>query len=130
MIGVINPNSTQTLAAQLLEAGKADYEQAPDGSVPSESVPPSGHHRPTLSTAAIVGIVLGSVSVLVLCVAVVFYFVRKASNEPDQVPIAPMQQGPLYSDVGVYSPTAASLSGYMSPIIPASPPVYNFAPHM
>ncbi|KAI4689436.1 uncharacterized protein J4E88_002788 [Alternaria novae-zelandiae] len=96
MVGVINPNSTQTLASQVQAAAAADFQLAPGEPVPGEATstlsnaptstgapPPSnggghgGGH--SLSTGAIVGIVLGGVAFLAICAALFFFVGRSKS---------------------------------------------------
>jgi len=96
MVGVINPNSTQTLASQVQAAAAADFQLAPGEPVPGEATstlsnaptstgapPPSngeshgGGH--SLSTGAIVGIVIGGVAFLAICAALFFFVGRSKS---------------------------------------------------
>ncbi|KAH7117998.1 hypothetical protein B0J11DRAFT_592558 [Dendryphion nanum] len=96
MVGVINPNETQTLARQILAARNADFEVEPGGKIPSEgtaslkvpgatgSSAPSGqtHGGHKLAAGAIAGIVVGAVMFLVICAALFFYVGRwKSLNE-------------------------------------------------
>lgn len=91
MVGVINPNNTQTLAEQVKAAVKADYQVAPGDPVPKEassssiSTPTASlqsdlasaeEQSQTLSTGAIAGITVGGILFLVLCAGVLFYFTR------------------------------------------------------
>ncbi|RMZ67727.1 extracellular serine-rich [Pyrenophora seminiperda CCB06] len=93
MVGVINPNATQTLHDQQLAAARADYQLAPGDPVPNEasstsvSTPSassqgdlSSNNEPSskLSTAAIVGITVGVILFLTLCAGLLFFLVRKA----------------------------------------------------
>ncbi|KAF9728501.1 extracellular serine-rich protein [Paraphaeosphaeria minitans] len=93
MVGAINPNSTQTLDAQIRAAEKADFQVAPGEAVPKEAsstlLAPSttsspqvsasaNHHHAGLSVAAIVGIVFGGIAFIAFCAAVLFYVARKA----------------------------------------------------
>ncbi|KAL5411979.1 hypothetical protein PMIN04_010031, partial [Paraphaeosphaeria minitans] len=69
MVGGINPNSTQTLDAQIRAAERADFQQAS----------PLASHRPAeMPVAAIVGIVFGGIAFIAFCAAVLFYLARKA----------------------------------------------------
>jgi hypothetical protein len=93
MVGVINPNSTQTLASQIEAAKNADFMVAPGDKIPSEAsstlhvpsataqpptAPASDHHH-TLSGGAIAGIVVGGVAFLVICAALFFFIGRTKS---------------------------------------------------
>ncbi|KAJ5047740.1 hypothetical protein J3E72DRAFT_204375 [Bipolaris maydis] len=93
MIGVINPNATQTLHDQQLAAARADYQLAPGDPVPNEasstfvSSPTASSQAelvsvnkpsPKLSTAAIAGITVGVVVFLTLCAGLLFFLIRKA----------------------------------------------------
>jgi hypothetical protein len=96
MVGVINPNTTQTLDKQKDSARSADYMVAPGEKVPGEgsstlSVPsgvatatsapssPSEHRSHGLSGGAIAGIVVGAVSFLIICAALFFFMGRTKS---------------------------------------------------
>jgi hypothetical protein len=91
MVGVINPNNTQTLAEQVKAAVKADYQVAPGDPVPNEasstsiSTPTASsrsdlatakEQSATLSTGAIAGITVGGILFLVLCAGVLFCLIR------------------------------------------------------
>ena len=93
MVGVINPNATQTLHEQVLAAARADYQLAPGDPVPNEASstvasPPAASSQgdiasadqssPALSTAAIAGITVGVILFLALCAGLVYFFARKA----------------------------------------------------
>ena len=93
MVGVINPNETQTLHDQVLAAARADYQLAPGDPVPNEASstfvsPPTVSSQadlvsaneppPKLSTAGIAGIAVGAILFLVLCAGVLFFLTRKA----------------------------------------------------
>lgn len=93
MVGVINPNATQTLHEQVLAAARADYQLAPGDPVPNEASstvasPPAASSQgdiasadqssPALSTAAIAGITVGVILFLALCAGLVCFFARKA----------------------------------------------------
>ncbi|KAH6650823.1 hypothetical protein F5144DRAFT_61520 [Chaetomium tenue] len=93
MVGVINPNSTQTLARQLEYAGNATYQLMPGEPFPSETpVPtptPGGGPPPAdgdnggggggggLSGGAIAGIAIGGAAVLILGAALVYLCGRR-----------------------------------------------------
>lgn len=97
MVGVINPNATQTLSAQKLAAKNADWKLVPGDPIPEEgrsslSIPsstptvtatvtpsPAVHHSGGLSGGAIAGIVVGSVAFLISCAALFFYVGRSKS---------------------------------------------------
>ncbi|KAF2640894.1 hypothetical protein P280DRAFT_518237 [Massarina eburnea CBS 473.64] len=94
MIGVINPNSTQTLSAQSALAGQSSFIVKPGDPVPDEAysslpnAPTSSstststtHDQTTLSPGIIAGIVVGAVAFLVLCAALFFYVGRVKSLE-------------------------------------------------
>lgn len=84
MIGVINPNSTQTLDAQMLAAARADFQVAPGEPIPKEGSGASavtGHHLIKLSTGDIIGIVVGSVALLIFCMWLLWRIVRHRSRE-------------------------------------------------
>jgi len=92
MVGVINPNSTHTLARQVESAKNADFEVAPGGKIPSEgttslnapestgSTLPGKAHGSTgrhLSVGAIVGIVVSGFCFLLVCAAMFFFMGKK-----------------------------------------------------
>ncbi|CAN9354953.1 unnamed protein product [Alternaria sp. RS040] len=95
MVGVINPNSTQTLASQVHAAAAADFQVAPGEPIPAEATstlsnaptstgtttPISGGNGGghTLSTGAIVGIAVGGVAFLAICAALFFFVGRSKS---------------------------------------------------
>ncbi|KAF2118871.1 hypothetical protein BDV96DRAFT_596685 [Lophiotrema nucula] len=96
MVGVINPNATQTLNAQKAAAKNAKFMVAPGDDFPSEasstlafttgvatgqatSAPASSHHGTHLSGGAIAGIVVGAVAFLVICAALFFFVGRTKS---------------------------------------------------
>lgn len=91
MVGAINPNSTQTLAAQIQAAKDADFQLAVGDPVPKEAsstilngptaaathaASSGGSH---LSGGAIAGIVVGAVAFLVCCAALFFFVGRSKS---------------------------------------------------
>lgn len=92
MVGAINPNSTQTLAAQIQAARDADFQLAVGDTVPKEAsstihngptstsvASPSSSGGTHLSGGAIAGIVVGAVAFLVICAALFFYVGRSKS---------------------------------------------------
>lgn len=83
MIGVINPNSTQTLDAQMVAAARADFQVAPGEPIPKEgSETPSStkQHLTKLSTGEIIGIVIGSIALLIFCMWLLWYVLRHRSR--------------------------------------------------
>ncbi|KAF2016573.1 hypothetical protein BU24DRAFT_481210 [Aaosphaeria arxii CBS 175.79] len=93
MVGVINPNGTQTLAAQIKAAADADFMVRPNEDIPREGTvslhtpgetgtPNSNHEQPhghKLSGGAIAGIAVGGVVFLVVAAAL-FFFVGRAKS--------------------------------------------------
>jgi hypothetical protein len=95
MVGVINPNEEQTLAAQILSARNSDYQLSPGEKIPSEGgsstsavssptaapthPPASSHSSHKLSAGAIAGIVVGAVVAIAICAALFFYVGRTKS---------------------------------------------------
>lgn len=91
MVGVINPNSTQTLEKQLEYANDATYQLMPGEPFPSETpvpTPTPGAGPPDedndsngggsgLSTGAIAGIAIGGAAVLILGAVVVYLCGRR-----------------------------------------------------
>jgi hypothetical protein len=129
MVGVINPNDTQTLHEQVLAAAKADFQVAPGQSIPQEAsstlpnVPAASsqeistlpiQHPSRLSTAAIIGIVFGSISLIALVAGILFLIARKARAK---LPVATKEPTPGASVAGpVMSPL--SLNPYASGLQP------------
>lgn len=90
MVGVINPNSTQTLAIQQAFAQNATIAISPGENSPAEGPSPSStssitstatasptsapasHSHPALTSSAIAGIAIGGAAVLLLLAAVVY----------------------------------------------------------
>jgi hypothetical protein len=123
MVGVINPNDTQTLHEQVLAAAKADFQVAPGEPVPQEasstlpnapaassqkaSTVPS-QHSPRLTTAAIIGIVCGGVVLIALVAGILFLLARRAR--------AKLQVDPI-----VTTHTTSSAGPGQPPISPLSP---------
>lgn len=96
MVGVINPNDTQTLDAQIKAAETADFQVAPGEPIPAEasstlvnaptvtatatSTPAASNNSShKLSGGAIAGIVVGSVAFLIVCAALFFFIGRSKS---------------------------------------------------
>lgn len=79
MIGVINPNSTETLDLQEQYAINATQQIAPGEPFPSETLPAAtnDHDHHGLSAGAIAGIAIGGAAVLVLAGALVFLCGRR-----------------------------------------------------
>lgn len=124
MVGVINPNDTQTLDKQIQAASEASYQLKPGDPVPAEgsssltmttsptSTPTSTpnntvtSHPHTLSGGAIAGIVVGAVAFLVICAALFFFVgraksLKEALNRNDATVAKSMPQ-----DGGAYAPTS------------------------
>ena len=132
MVGVINPNSSVSLANQYQAAVAAPYELAPGQPFPAEgsgsptSAPSSPAASATnsaassssshLSGGAIAGIVVGVIFVLLLAAAL-FYFVGRSKTYRDILggkgSSAPGGQGSQMGDLGPWSP-----AGPMSPALP------------
>jgi hypothetical protein len=83
MVGVINPNSTQTLAGQILAAKNAKSERAPGEQAPTAetSATPTPHvgSHGALTTGMIIGIVIGIVALVGVCAALCFFIGRHKS---------------------------------------------------
>jgi hypothetical protein len=92
MVGVINPNDTQTLQKQIDSASAASYQVKPGDPVPAEgtaslhasataapTAAPSSHGSHSLSSGAIAGIAVGGVAFLAICAALFFYVGRTKS---------------------------------------------------
>lgn len=94
MIGVINPNSTQTYDIQLAYADNATYQMTPGEAFPSETASSSSasstsgastasssdsHH--SLGAGAIAGIAIGGAAVLVLAVALIYLCGRRGGMD-------------------------------------------------
>jgi hypothetical protein len=90
MVGVVNPNSTQTLAAQIEAAKSADYGVAPGEPVPGEATSTGATSTPTSSSSAggpsdgqvvgmIVGVCVGIAAFVALVGALCFFVWRSKS---------------------------------------------------
>lgn len=138
MIGVINPNTTQNIDAQIKAVGKSTYQVAPGEPIPKEasssltnaneptgSAAPgnsgdSGHH---LSGGAIAGIVVGGIAFLAICAALFFYVGRaKSLKEVVKRNSMPMDARGSYGPASPYPP---SVSPY-----PGSPGFAPYSPNM
>jgi hypothetical protein len=144
MVGVINPNTTQTLASQVQAAAAADFQVAPGDPIPNEatstlaspsytsaptsSARPGGGGSHTLSTGAIVGIVIGGVAFLAICAALFFFVGRskslkeviKRQDATNANPHMSQHGGSGYGQGGItssghMSPTPGSDYGFSSP---------------
>jgi hypothetical protein len=122
MVGVINPNETQTLHEQVLAAARADFQLAPGDPVPNEAsstvasptaassagdVGSADRSPPALSTAAIVGITIGAILFLALCAGLLFFLLHKARPERQMTVAEPAQNRPIQPYVDpLVSPTS------------------------
>ena len=94
MVGVINPNDTQTLDKQIAAAKDAAFQVRPGDPIPAEgtaslhasatssptgSPPSNGSHGHSLSGGAIAGIAIGGIAFLAMCAALFFYVGRTKS---------------------------------------------------
>lgn len=138
MVGVINPNSTQTLDAQIKAIEKSTFQVAPGEEIPKEgtssltnthgptaaaapgNTSSQGHH--SLGAGAIAGIVVGAVAFLVICAALFFYVGRaKSLKEMINRKDATVSKPPLPVDAHTsYGPVDAH-SSYGGPSYPGSP---------
>jgi hypothetical protein len=134
MVGVINPNETQTLDAQIQSAKDADFMLAPGEDIPTEaSSTLSGTTTPTstpsasstpahsggsskLSGGAIAGIVVGAVAFLAICAAL-FFFVGRTKS---------LKEVLERKDATVNRPETGDMTHTMSPGYSAATP---FSPH-
>jgi hypothetical protein len=142
MVGVINPNSTETLDAQISAAAAADFMVEPGDPIPNEatstlaspsstsaptssasSAPSSGRGSHTLSTGAIVGIAIGGVAFLIICAALFFFVGRskslkeviKRQDATNTNPHMSQYGGSNYGHGGLASPGFTPSAGHMSP---------------
>lgn len=158
MVGVINPNSTQTLAAQVQAAAQADFQIAPGQPIPAEasstlsspatSTPTStsashggggGGGGHTLSTGAIVGIAVGGAAFIALCAALFFFVGRSktlketltrhnATNNPHD-PHMSQHYNTNYGDGGLASPGFQQAPGHHADYGFGSPPPPQYGQH-
>lgn len=94
MIGVINPNSTETYDIQLSYADNATYQMTPGQAFPTEtasssstgststgSTTPSSDSHHSLSAGAIAGIAIGGAAVIVLAAALLYLCGRRGGMD-------------------------------------------------
>lgn len=94
MVGVINPNSTQTYAKQLESAENAAYQMTPgeafpsetassssSSSTPADSSNASSHSHPSLSPGAIAGISIGGAAVVILGAVLLYLCGRRGGKD-------------------------------------------------
>lgn len=133
MVGVINPNSTQTLDMQMKAAEKATIMVVPGDPVPKEgsttsllpgatnsptsSPTPSDHH--TLSRNATIGIAVGGVIFVAICAAL-FYFVGRAKS---------LKESMNRRDATVSKPSGQEYTGIPGSI-PNSPGYSQYSPNL
>ena len=137
MVGVINPNGTQTLAEQVKAAVKADYQVTPGEPVPNEASSasistqtaslhsdPASVEEPsqTLSTGAIAGITVGGILFLVLCAGILFYFTR---NWPRSERKASAEGQTTYWQFPQNIPCETQQQSVRSPVSPMGPSGYR-----
>ncbi|KAH8727421.1 hypothetical protein GQ44DRAFT_788927 [Phaeosphaeriaceae sp. PMI808] len=141
MVGAINPNSTQTLDAQIRAVAKAEFQLAPGESVPKEAsstlvVAPAAtsreastsvnHHPPRLSTATIVGIVFGGIAFITLCAIILVYVARKTRTGHKKAPTEPM---PNTASICPTSPGVGDCPPPFSPCTSILPNGYPYSLH-
>lgn len=133
MVGVVNPSSTQTLAAQVEAAKSADFAVAPGEPVPGEGTP-SGVNGATStstfssnstasrgpSTGLIIGLSVGGGVIVALCAAL-FFFVGRSKNWKEIVQRHDKRRDDdeMMKPVGVQSPQMNC--AYLPPQSPQSP---------
>ncbi|KAM3066449.1 hypothetical protein ACMFMG_012035 [Clarireedia jacksonii] len=140
MIGVINPNSTQTLEAQTAYAENSTLMFSPGEGYPSETQttassvsqttsPSSPPKSIALTSGAISGIVIGSIAMMLL-VGILLLICKRKKNRtnylqnappdpPSYISQSPFQQHPdTYHDSREYPPTEDDF--YLSPLSPPS----------
>ena len=132
MVGVINPNDTQTLDKQIIAAKEATFQVKPGDPIPGEATssllgptassnPSSsgnGSHGHTLSGGAIAGIVVGGVAFLAICAALFFYVGRTKS----------LKEVIKHKEVTSPNPNNGGFGGPQSPGFPPTPQA--FSPNM
>ncbi|KAH8716961.1 hypothetical protein GQ44DRAFT_624454 [Phaeosphaeriaceae sp. PMI808] len=128
MVGVINPNSTQTLAAQIVSAKSAHFQVAPGQPIPKEggttvangptstpspapsSDPGTGGHKTPMGV--IIGIAVGIVAFLGLCAALFFFIGRHKSmkeivrKHDEGASMKPVGVGGGYTELGFVQSSA------------------------
>ena len=130
MVGVINPNDTQTLHEQVLAAAKADFQVAPGEPVPQEasstlpnastassqraSTSPS-QHPSRLSTAAVIGTVFGGIALIAFVAGILFLLARRARAKLRVASTVPPH------DASVASPVLSPMWQNWAPFSPLSP---------
>jgi hypothetical protein len=138
MVGVINPNDTQTLDGQIKAAQSAGFQVAPGDPIPNEatstlgngptaapSVPSTpvssgGSHK--LSGGVIAGIVIGAIAFLLICAAL-FYFVGRSKSLGEVIrrqdatvrTTTPDPHMSHYGSGGYHSPAFQQSSGFLTP---------------
>jgi hypothetical protein len=129
MIGVINPNATQTFDAQLAFAENATYQLAPGDPFPSETpipkpTPGSGPSDPNsnsgrgggggslgyLSPGAIAGIAIGAAAVLIPGTALIYLHSRRHGFEKARRESAQRRAAPASPPMMVVVPSSANPS--------------------
>lgn len=105
MVGVINPNSTQTLDMQVAYAKSANYQLAPgetaprEGSAPSTpSSSPGSSEGKRVSTGLMIGIAVGVVAFLAMCAALFFFIGRSRSLKES---VKKHDEGSMMKPIGV-----------------------------
>ncbi|KFX85712.1 hypothetical protein V490_09464 [Pseudogymnoascus sp. VKM F-3557] len=133
MVGVINPNSTQTLDVQLAYADNSTLMFSPGEGYPSETLTPatspSSSSAPanspiTLSSGAIAGIVIGGIAMIVLIVVLCLKWRRKSKGTSYSQNAPP--RPPSY-----FSPTLQRLDPFPESVYsPQSPPNISISPEL
>jgi hypothetical protein len=121
MVGAINPNSTQTLDAQIRAARAADFSLAPGDPIPREALStlaaPSGagdYHTLKLPEGAVAGVVVGGAIFLAICAWMLFCLLRKRAGEnATRREVASTQRTTLPTPIDSMRP-----NGFGSPISP------------
>jgi hypothetical protein len=131
MVGAINPNSTQTLEAQIASAKSAQFQVKPGdpmpkegdsthpndpSSTPSPSTGAQSDGRSRLRTSVIIGIAVGIVAFLGLCAALFFYIGRSKSlkdairRRDEGATMKPVGVGGGYTGLGYSDPRQSAFS--------------------
>lgn len=149
MVGVINPNATQTYDIQLESAENATFQMTPGEAFPSETASSSSsgsssgassssssdsHH--SLSSGAIAGIVIGATALVLLAVAIFFFFRRRAEKDrtnsrqtQGNVPHGPVQDAPYDGGfAGSKSPGGATFQTSVYSATPSNDPFQGQMP--